>query len=150
MNVIMMNRKNYLKVVDECTVKDKKLINYINSFTVGGLIGFLGEGIKMICTNYYYLPVSEAVSYVLIIMIFLSCLCTGLGFFDDVVSKFRCGIVIPITGFAHSIMSSALDYKKDGLITGIGANFFKLAGSVLLYGIISGFICGIIMVIINV
>ena len=113
MNVIMMNRKKYLKVVDECTVKDKKLINYINSFTVGGLIGFLGEGIKMICTNYYYLPVSEAVSYVLIIMIFLSCLCTGLGFFDDIVSKFRCGIVIPITGFAHSIMSSALDYKKD-------------------------------------
>ena len=146
----MMNRKKYLKVVDECTVKDKKLINYINSFTIGGLIGFLGEGIKMICTNYYYLPVSEAVSYVLIIMIFLSCLCTGLGFFDDVVSKFRCGIVIPITGFAHSIMSSALDYKKDGLITGIGANFFKLAGSVLLYGIISGFICAIIKVIINV
>ena len=143
MNVIMMNRKKYLKVVDECTVKDKKLINYINSFTIGGLIGFLGEGIKMICTNYYYLPVSEAVSYVLIIMIFLSCLCTGLGFFDDVVSKFRCGIVIPITGFAHSIMSSALDYKKDGLITGIGANFFKLAGSVLLYGILSGFICRI-------
>ena len=150
MNVIMMNRKKYLKVVDECTVKDKKLINYINSFTIGGLIGFLGEGIKMICTNYYYLPVSEAVSYVLIIMIFLSCLCTGLGFFDDVVSKFRCGIVIPITGFAHSIMSSALDYKKYGLITGIGANFFKLAGSVLLYGILSGFICGIIKVIINV
>ena len=150
MNVIMMNRKKYLKVVDECTVKDKKLINYINSFTIGGLIGFLGEGIKMICTNYYYLPVSEAVSYVLIIMIFLSCLCTGLGFFDDVVSKFRCGIVIPITGFAHSIMSSVLDYKKDGLITGIGANFFKLAGSVLLYGILSGFICGIIKVIINV
>lgn len=150
MNVIMMNRKKYLKVVDECTVKDKKLINYINSFTIGGLIGFLGEGIKMICTNYYCLPVSEAVSYVLIIMIFLSCLCTGLGFFDDVVSKFRCGIVIPITGFAHSIMSSALDYKKDGLITGIGANFFKLAGSVLLYGILSGFICGIIKVIINV
>ena len=150
MNVIMMNRKKYLKVVDECTVKDKKLINYINSFTIGGLIGFLGEGIKMICTNYYYLPVSEAVSYVLIIMIFLSCLCTGLGFFDDVVSKFRCGVVIPITGFAHSIMSSALDDKKDGLVTGIGANFFKLAGSVLLYGILSGFICGIIKVIINV
>lgn len=146
----MMNKKNYLKVVDECTSKDKKLINYINSFTVGGLIGFLGEGIKMICINYYHLPISEAISYVLVIMIFISCLCTGLGFFDDVVAKFRCGIVIPITGFAHSIMSSALDSKNDGLITGVGANFFKLAGSVLLYGIVSGFICGIIKVIINV
>ena len=147
MNVIMMNRKNYLKVVDECTVKDKKLINYINSFTIGGLIGFLGEGIKMICTNYYYLPVSEAVSYVLIIMIFLSCLCTGLGFFDDVVSKFRCGIVIPITGFAHSIMSSALDYKKDGVIS-LGSNFFRLAGSVILYGMVSAFFLALLKVII--
>lgn len=146
----MMKKQEYLKVVEECTAKDKKLINYVNSFTVGGLIGFLGEGIKMICTNYYHLPVSEAVSYVLIILIFISCLCTGLGFFDDIVSKFRCGIVIPITGFAHSIMSSALDYKSDGLITGVGANFFRLAGSVLLYGIVSGFICAVIKVIINV
>lgn len=145
-----MKKQEYLKVVEECTAKDKKLINYVNSFTVGGLIGFLGEGIKMICTNYYHLPVSEAVSYVLIILIFISCLCTGLGFFDDIVSKFRCGIVIPITGFAHSIMSSALDYKSDGLITGVGANFFRLAGSVLLYGIVSGFICAVIKVIINV
>lgn len=146
----MMKKQEYLKVVEECTAKDKKLINYVNSFTVGGLIGFLGEGIKMICTNYYHLPVSEAISYVLVILIFISCLCTGLGFFDDIVSKFRCGIVIPITGFAHSIMSSALDYKNDGLITGVGANFFRLAGSVLLYGIVSGFICAVIKVIINV
>lgn len=146
----MMKKQEYLKVVEECTTKDKKLINYVNSFTVGGLIGFLGEGIKMICTNYYHLPVSEAISYVLVILIFISCLCTGLGFFDDIVSKFRCGIVIPITGFAHSIMSSALDYKNDGLITGVGANFFRLAGSVLLYGIVSGFICAVIKVIINV
>ncbi|MDO4375809.1 MAG: SpoVA/SpoVAEb family sporulation membrane protein [bacterium] len=145
-----MKKQEYLKVVEECTAKDKKLINYVNSFTVGGLIGFLGEGIKMICTNYYHLPVSEAISYVLVILIFISCLCTGLGFFDDIVSKFRCGIVIPITGFAHSIMSSALDYKNDGLITGVGANFFRLAGSVLLYGIVSGFICAVIKVIINV
>lgn len=146
----MMKKQEYLKVVEECTAKDKKLINYVNSFTVGGLIGFLGEGIKMICTNYYHLPVSEAISYVLVILIFISCLCTGLGFFDDIVLKFRCGIVIPITGFAHSIMSSALDYKNDGLITGVGANFFRLAGSVLLYGIVSGFICAVIKVIINV
>lgn len=145
-----MKKQEYLKVVEECTTKDKKLINYVNSFTVGGLVGFLGEGIKMICTNYYHLPVNEAISYVLVILIFISCLCTGLGFFDDIVSKFRCGIVIPITGFAHSIMSSALDYKSDGLITGVGANFFRLAGSVLLYGIVSGFICAVIKVIINV
>ena len=63
------------------------------------------------------------------------------------VEKFKCGIIIPITGFAHSITSSAIDSKKDGMITGIGASTFKLAGSVLLYGIVSAFILAIIKVV---
>ena len=69
---------------------------------------------------------------------------------DDLINKCKSGIIIPITGFAHSITSSALDYKNDGLITGLGSNFFKLAGSVILYAIISGFFMGIVKVILNV
>jgi stage V sporulation protein AC len=80
----------------------------------------------------------------------MACLFTGLGFFDNWVSKYKCGLIIPTTGFAHSIMSSNLDYKNDGLITGLGSNCFRLAGSVILYGMISGFIMGVIKVIINV
>ena len=72
---------------------------------------------------------------------------TALGFFDNWVTKVKAGLIIPTTGFAHSITSSALDYKKEGLITGLGANFFKLAGSVLLYGIIAAFFLSIIGVI---
>ena len=74
---------------------------------------------------------------------------TGLGFFDNWVLKCRCGLIIPTTGFAHSVTSSAMDYKEDGLITGLGANFFKLAGSVILYGIIDSFILVIVRVIIS-
>ena len=70
-------------------------------------------------------------------------------FFDNWVTTCKCGLIIPTTGFAHSVSSSALDYKKDGLITGLGSNFFKLAGSVILYGIISSFILVIVKVIIS-
>ncbi len=64
---------------------------------------------------------------------------TAIGKFDNWVSKAKCGLIIPTTGFAHSVQSAALDYKRDGLITGIGSNMFKLAGSVIVYGIISSF-----------
>lgn len=145
-----MNKKEYLNLVKKITPKEDKYNNYLLAFLMGGVVGAIGEILKIILVKSFYLPVSTAINYILIITIFISCLLTSLGFFDNFVSKFKCGLIIPITGFAHSVMSSALDYKKDGLITGVGSNFFRLAGSVILYGIISGFIFGIIKVIINV
>ena len=71
----------------------------------------------------------------IITLIFIASLFTALGFFDKLVNFCRCGLIIPITGFAHSMTSSSLDYKKEGPIYGIGSNMFKLAGSVLLYGV---------------
>jgi stage V sporulation protein AC len=82
-------------------------------------------------------------------MIMLSSLITTLGFGDNLFQTFKCGLIIPITGFAHSISSSILDYKREGLIN-IGSNAFKLAGSVLLYGIVSAIILTMIKVILNV
>ena len=80
----------------------------------------------------------------IIIFIFFACLFTSLGFFDKLVTKFKCGLIIPITGFAHSVMSSSLDSKNEGLIYGIGSNMFKLAGSVIIYGIVSAFVFGLV------
>ena len=78
-------------------------------------------------------------SLVCLIMVIVASLLTALGVFDDLINKFTCGLIIPTTGFAHSVTSSAMEYRKDGLITGLGSNFFKLAGSVILYGIIAAF-----------
>lgn len=64
-------------------------------------------------------------------------------------TKAKAGLLLPTTGFAHSVTSSALDYKKEGLITGLGSNFFKLAGSVILYGILAAFVMVIVKVIIH-
>jgi stage V sporulation protein AC len=80
----------------------------------------------------------------IVIFIFLASLFTGFGFFDKLVTIFRCGLIIPITGFAHSMTSSALDYKNEGLIFGIGSNIFKLAGSVILYGVMAAWLFGMI------
>ena len=73
----------------------------------------------------------------LIIWIVIASILTGMGVFDDFVDKFKMGVIIPITGFSHSITSSSIDYKSEGFITGIGSNYMKLAGSVILYGIVS-------------
>ena len=73
---------------------------------------------------------------------------TCLGFFDKLFQFAKCGFIIPITGFAHAMMSATLEYKKEGMITGIGANMFKLAGSVIIFGVVSAYVFGLIRLLI--
>ena len=80
----------------------------------------------------------------IVTLIFISSLFTALGFFDKIIEKVRCGIIIPITGFAHAMTSAALEYRKEGFVLGLGSNIFKLTGSVILYGVISAYIFGLI------
>ena len=134
-----MDKSEYQKLVKEISPKENKLKNFLISFLVGGLVGLIGQLIVTYLMTSFGLSASVSSSYLALIIIFLGTLFTSLGFFDTWVSKCKCGLIIPTTGFAHSVSSSALDYKKDGLITGLGSNFFKLAGSVILYGIISSF-----------
>ena len=80
--------------------------------------------------------------------IFFASLFTSLGFFDKWVAWAKAGLIIPITGFAHSMMSAALEYKKEGFVTGIGANMFKLAGTVIIFGVVSSYLFGFIRLVI--
>lgn len=145
-----MNKKDYLKIVDNDTPKENKWKNASLAFLVGGLIGMFGEGIRLFLISVTKITSENAISIILLLIIFISCLFTCLGFFDNWVRKYKCGLIVPISGFAHSVSSSTLDYKHDGIITGVGANIFKLAGSVILAAIISGFVFGILRVIIYV
>ena len=104
----------------------------------------LGEGIIELLFCLYHISRTEASTFMIIIMIFIASLSTALGFFDKLVTKFKCGLLIPITGFAHSMTSAALDYKKEGPIYGIGSNIFKLAGSVILYGVVAAWFFGMV------
>ncbi len=142
-----MNKDEYNKLVKKLTPKEKKGKNAIVAFLTGGFIGFLAEAIAMILMECFGISRVESYQWTCLIVIFIACLFTAIGFFDNWVTKAKMGIILPTTGFAHSIMSAGLDYKKDGLITGIGANFFKLAGSVILYGMVSAFFFAILGVI---
>lgn len=81
-------------------------------------------------------------------LITISSILTATGIFDTMVTKLKCALIIPITGFAHSMTSAAIEYKNEGLIMGIGANIFKLAGTVILYGVVSVYIFGILRLLI--
>lgn len=141
-----MDKESYKKLVDELSLKESRLKNFLIAFFVGGLLGMIGQIlVNILCTCFLF---SKTVSsmWVCLIYILFGTLFTALGFFDNWVLKFKSGLIIPTTGFAHSVQSSALDYKKEGIITGIGSNYFKLAGSVILYGIVSAFFLVVIKV----
>ena len=142
-----MEKREYQELVKNTTPKHRKLTHSILAFLSGGILGSICEIFRALLVNYYNFKNSDAVSIVIFTLIVLSCFMTAFFDFDKWVVKFKAGLIIPITGFAHSIQSSSMDYKKDGLITGLGANFFKLAGSVILYGMVSAFILSILKVV---
>jgi len=139
-----MNKNQYEIVADRHKAKENKLLNMIISFLVGGFIGFLGELLIEVLCRYYSFSRVDASTIMIVVFIFIASLFTALGFFDKWVSACKCGFIIPITGFAHSVVSSALDYRNEGPIYGIGSNIFKLAGNVILYGVLSAWFFGTI------
>lgn len=139
-----MEKSNYKKIVDRHKPKEDRLRNAIISFMVGGLIGVIGQLLVEFYSFWLNISSSDASAFMIVTLIFVSCLFTALGFFDRWVTFARCGLIIPITGFAHSVMSSGMEYRKEGPIYGIGSNIFKLAGSVILYGIVAAWFFGMI------
>lgn len=144
-----MDLKQYQNIVDRYKVKEDRLKNSVKAFVIGGLMGVLGQA--LVCFYSYALNISvkDASTYMIITLIFIGCLLTCFGFFDKMVNWARAGLLVPITGFAHSMQSAALEYRKEGLVTGVGANMFKLAGTVIVFGIVSAYIFGMIRVIIG-
>lgn len=141
-----MNKEEYKRLVKKYTPKEDRLKNMLLAFLSGGVIGVIGVIIYQIFVG-FNVGESNASSYMIVCVILLASILTGLGKFDLLVEKFKCGIIIPITGFAHSVVSETIDSKYDGLITGIGSSVFKLAGSVILYGCVSAFIFTILKVV---
>ena len=139
-----MNKEKYKKLTQKIVPEEDKTRNGIVAFLVGGMLGMLGEIVVRVLENKFDIPQKDASSIMLVIFIFIASLLTALGVFDNLVSKAKAGLIVPITGFAHAMTSAMIDYKKEGLITGIGANAFKLTGSVILYGVVAAYIFGTI------
>lgn len=139
-----MEKTRYKEIVKKYTPKENRLFNGFIAFITGGIVGMIGQGLITFYVRLLDVSTKEATSYMIITLIFIGCLLTCLGFFDKWVHFCKAGLFVPITGFAHAMMSATLDYKKEGLVTGIGANMFKLTGSVIVFGVVSAYIFGLI------
>lgn len=136
--------KDYKDYVERISPKPTYLKNYVYAFIVGGIICCIGQGINDLYTNLANLDKISAGTATSITLIFLGAFLTGLGVYDLIGKKAGAGSIIPITGFANSIVSPAMEYKREGYVLGVGANLFKIAGPVLVYGIGSSILCGFV------
>lgn len=143
-----MNIDEYAKLVKEYTPKENRAKHFFWAFFIGGLVGVFAEFLIHCFVNCFGMSVTDAGSYTCLTVIFLASLFTSLGFFDDWVSFAKAGLFIPTTGFAHAMTSAALDYKHDGFISGLGSCIFRLAGSVILYGVLGALFFSVLGVLI--
>lgn len=118
--------------------------NCINAFCIGGLICAIGQGLNDIYRLALGFSKDDAGLLASVTLVFASALLTALGVFDEIAKVAGAGTLVPITGFANAVVSPAIDSKSEGFILGVGAKIFTVAGPVLLYGILSGVIYGII------
>ncbi len=139
-----MDKKKYKEIVSRNTPKENCFKNELIAFLVGGTLGSLGELLLRCYMMWLDLPRKESGVLVTLTFVAIASILTALGVFDILVSKVKAALIIPITGFAHSMTSAALEYKHEGLVLGIGANIFKLAGTVILYGVVSVYIFGLV------
>lgn len=143
-----MENKKYEKIVSKHKPKEKRSLNLLVAFISGGIMGIIGQGLIDFYSYFLDISTKDASVFMIVTLIFITSLFTAMGFFDKLVNFCKCGLIIPITGFAHSMTSAGLEYKQEGFVTGIGSNIFKLAGSVILYGVVSAWFFGLIRMII--
>lgn len=136
-------QKDYQEYINKKSPNSPILKNCFNAFWVGGLICALGQVISAFC-KYKGLDTQILGTIVSIILIGISAFLTGLNLFNKVGKFAGAGSLIPITGFANSIVSPAMEYKSEGYVMGVGAKMFTVAGPVLVYGISSSVIIGMI------
>ena len=141
-------QKKYQEYVNKKSPNSPILKNCFNAFWVGGLICTFGQIILLICKAR---GLDEATSGTIasIILIGLSAFLTGLNIFNKIGKFAGAGSLVPITGFANSIVAPSIEYKSDGYVMGVGSKMFTIAGPVLVFGICSSIIVGIIYLIFN-
>lgn len=136
-------QKEYEQYVEQKSPKSKLFRNVVRAFVVGGTICIIGQ---LITDFYKWRGFSPEVTATLtsVTLIFFGILLTGLDIYDDIGKFAGAGSIVPITGFANSIASPAIEFKAEGLVLGVGARMFIIAGPVLVYGISTSVIVGLI------
>ena len=135
--------KEYQQMAKNAIPKSPIITDTLKAFAIGGLICAGGQGLKALYTM-WKLSEENVKAAVPITLIVITAILTGLGIFDKIARHAGAGTVVPITGFANSMVSPALEFQSEGFILGTAANMFKIAGPVIAYGTAAGVIYGII------
>ena len=143
-----LSDRDYQALADRLAPKSKCAKNCVKAFLIGGLICALGQGLKLI---YLALGMEDQQAGLLtsVSLIFLSVLLTGLAVYDDIAKHGGAGTLVPITGFANAVAAPAVEYKTEGLVTGLAVKMFTIAGPVLAYGISASVLYGLVYYIVK-
>ena len=136
--------KNYIAYVNSFAPKTHHFKNCLRAFLVGGFICCIGQFLRIIYEEVFGLYGDELAGWVSVTLIFFGTLLTGLGVYDRIGRYAGAGSIVPITGFANSVASPAMVFKTEGLIYGMAAKMFIVAGPIIVYGVLAGAIVGLL------
>ncbi|MDF2677050.1 MAG: putative stage sporulation protein [Bacillota bacterium] len=145
-NNLTQEQKNYQKYAKDREPKRPVLKNCIKAFIVGGLICDFGQLLQWGFIKYFHFNEKTAGDPTVAVLIIISVILTGLGIYDHFGQWAGAGTAIPVTGFANSMASAAIEHKTEGYVLGTGGNMFKLAGSVITFGVVAAFVVAIIKI----
>jgi len=139
----LMKPEDYKKLVSRLTPHSRHLRGCFRAFWVGGTICSIGQAISALGEK---IGLSEALvpAFTSVVLIFIGTTLTGIGIYDKIGRYAGCGSIVPITGFANSVAAPAMEYRREGMVMGVGAKLFALAGPVIVYGTISSIAVGLI------
>ena len=141
--------KDYQRRVNEKMPKSKTFLQCVRAFISGGIICCIGQLIHDFAKLVLNFSESNVAAFTAIVLVFLGATLTGIGVYDNIGSWAGAGSVVPITGFANSIVSPAMEVKREGYVLGLGAKMFSIAGPVLVYGISASVLVGLIACLIS-
>jgi stage V sporulation protein AC len=136
----------YDELVKSIEPKRPILRNCVKAFFVGGIICTIGQCLQLFFIRFLNFNEETSVSPTLVVLIFVAALFTGLGIYDHLGQWAGAGTAVPITGFANSIASAAIEHKSEGYVLGVAGNMFRLAGGIIVYGVFSAFVVATIKI----
>ncbi|MDQ0205853.1 stage V sporulation protein AC [Alkalicoccobacillus murimartini] len=142
-------QQQYQKLAKKHEKKRPVLMNCIRAFLVGGFICIIGQAITIFFYTFFDFTEKTAGNPTVAVLILISTLLTGFGVYDRFAQFSGAGTAVPVTGFANSIASAAIEHRTEGYVLGVGGNMFKLAGSVIVFGTVSAFFVAIIKTLIQ-
>ncbi|CAM4334841.1 stage V sporulation protein AC [Paenibacillus phoenicis] len=137
-------QQQYQRLANAHEPKRPVAVNCLRAFLVGGLICLLGECIRQAFIHFAHMSEKEAANPTVAILVILSVLLTSFGVYDKIAQWSGAGTAVPVTGFANSMASTAIEHRPEGLVLGVSAGMFQLAGPVIVFGTVAAFIIGVI------